>query len=299
MATAIIEDWATATNYEVGQMVFVEGQGAQFVNKLYRCIVAHTSNSWATDWGNSNWEEKPLKGYKGDTGEKGEKGDTGPTGATGAPGANGGNGADGIFSAIASQAEAQTGTENTKGMTALRTAQAIASQVPNLSAITDLENDVATLDGYRIDHGSRLNILEGLSPLTRARGEQRINNNQSSAQDIQGSGLPGQNGKGNDFMVDSDNATSYRAEVEIYREDDAEIRFSTVVLRFQYVNGTWYVARENTTVLVGGDDGVEFVLNDLGAGKAQVQYTSDNMAGGNYVSTSYVRYLMEQLNKSF
>ena len=38
-------------------------------------------------------------------------GPTGPTGATGAAGA------DGIFSAIASQAEAQVGTDNTKGMT--------------------------------------------------------------------------------------------------------------------------------------------------------------------------------------
>lgn len=299
MATAEIEDWASAVDYIENQMVFVEGQGAQFINKLYRCLTAHTSNSWATDWGNGLWEEKPIKGYKGDTGEKGEKGDTGATGATGPAGANGGDGADGIFSAIASQAEAQAGTDNVKGMTALRTAQAIASQVPNLSAITDLENGVATLNTYRIDHGSRLNILEGLSLLTRARGEQRINNNQSSAQDIQGSALPGQNGKGNDFMVDSDNATSYRAEVEIYREDDAEIRFSTVVLRFQCVNNVWYVARENTTVLVGGDDGVEFVLNDLGGGKAQVQYTSDNMAGGSYRDGSYVRYLIEQLNKSF
>lgn len=48
----------------------------------------------------------------------------GPTGAAGAAGAAG---ADGVFSAIASQAEAEAGTENTKGMTALRTAQAIAA----------------------------------------------------------------------------------------------------------------------------------------------------------------------------
>ena len=49
----------------------------------------------------------------------------GPTGATGPTGPAG---ADGIFSAIASQAEAEAGTENTKGMTALRTAEAIAAQ---------------------------------------------------------------------------------------------------------------------------------------------------------------------------
>lgn len=54
-------------------------------------------------------------------------GATGPTGAAGATGATGPAGADGIFSAVASQAEAEAGTENTKGMTALRTAEAIAA----------------------------------------------------------------------------------------------------------------------------------------------------------------------------
>lgn len=46
---------------------------------------------------------------------------TGQTGASGADGANG------IFSAIASQAEAEAGTDNVKGMSPLRTAQAIAA----------------------------------------------------------------------------------------------------------------------------------------------------------------------------
>jgi hypothetical protein len=45
----------------------------------------------------------------------------GPTGPTGP------SGADGIFSEIASQAEAEAGSDNTKGMTALRTAQAVAA----------------------------------------------------------------------------------------------------------------------------------------------------------------------------
>jgi hypothetical protein len=58
---------------------------------------------------------------------KGDTGDTGPTGPAGADGEDGEDGVDGIFSAIASEAEAQAGTENTKGMTPLRTAQAIAA----------------------------------------------------------------------------------------------------------------------------------------------------------------------------
>lgn len=48
-------------------------------------------------------------------------------GLVGAQGPAGANGTNGIFSAIASQSEAEAGTENTKGMTPLRTAQAIAA----------------------------------------------------------------------------------------------------------------------------------------------------------------------------
>ena len=52
----------------------------------------------------------------------------GPAGATGPTGPAGADGADGVFSAIASQAEAEAGADNTKGMTPLRTAQAITAQ---------------------------------------------------------------------------------------------------------------------------------------------------------------------------
>lgn len=53
-----------------------------------------------------------------------------PEGAQGAAGNNG------IFTAIASTAEAQAGTENTKGMTSLRVAEAITYQVSSLSAVS-------------------------------------------------------------------------------------------------------------------------------------------------------------------
>lgn len=56
------------------------------------------------------------------------RGPQGLPGANGTNGVDGADGADGIFSAIASQAEAEAGTDNAKGMTALRTAQAIAAQ---------------------------------------------------------------------------------------------------------------------------------------------------------------------------
>lgn len=50
-------------------------------------------------------------------------------------GAQGQAGNDGVFNAIASQTEAEAGTENTKGMTPLRVAQAINTQVSGVTAV--------------------------------------------------------------------------------------------------------------------------------------------------------------------
>ena len=61
---------------------------------------------------------------RGPTGPTGLTGATGPAGTNGTNGADGADGADGIFSTIASQAEAEAGTNNTKGMTPLRVKQA-------------------------------------------------------------------------------------------------------------------------------------------------------------------------------
>ena len=76
------------------------------------------------------------------------RGPAGPTGATGPQGPSGGidgadgndgaDGANGIFSAIASQAEAEAGTDNTKGMTALRVKQAstvVGSAIEELNSL--------------------------------------------------------------------------------------------------------------------------------------------------------------------
>lgn len=52
-----------------------------------------------------------------------------PQGAAGPAGSNG------VFTSVASQLEAETGTENTKGMTALRVAQAITAQVSGVTAV--------------------------------------------------------------------------------------------------------------------------------------------------------------------
>lgn len=60
-----------------------------------------------------------------------------PTGATGAQGDPGQDGADGIFSALASQVEAEAGTDNVKGMTPLRVAQAISALTPSTTVYND------------------------------------------------------------------------------------------------------------------------------------------------------------------
>ncbi len=58
-----------------------------------------------------------------------------PRGSDGTQGPAGADGSDGIFLSIASQSEAETGTENTKGMTPLRTKEAINAQVGAISTI--------------------------------------------------------------------------------------------------------------------------------------------------------------------
>jgi hypothetical protein len=72
-----------------------------------------------------------------------------PVGSTGATGSSGSAGSDGVFSAIASQAEAEGGTENTKGMTALRTKQAVDSYgvVTTSDVATTGANKILKLDG--------------------------------------------------------------------------------------------------------------------------------------------------------
>jgi hypothetical protein len=75
---------------------------------------------------------------------------SGPKGPTGSTGSTGAAGSDGVFSAIASQAEAEGGTENTKGITALRAKQAVDSY--GLIAANDL-SDVASASTARTNLG--------------------------------------------------------------------------------------------------------------------------------------------------
>ena len=152
---ATFPDWAQPVLYLVDQAVV-------YLDRPYRCLVEHTSFSFETDFGNGNWELLTFAGEDGPQGDKGDLGAQGPTGATGAAGAAGGNGSDGIFSEIASQAEAQTGTNNTKGMTPLRSRE---SQTAWKAAVLD---PIAVISDAKIqanvvsiaDHEARISVLE-------------------------------------------------------------------------------------------------------------------------------------------
>ena len=80
-----------------------------------------------------------------------------PTGATGSTGAAG---ADGVFSAIASQSEAETGTDNVKGMTALRVKQAVDSY--GILA-TDIGTTVQAFDADTLKADTTDNLTAGYS----------------------------------------------------------------------------------------------------------------------------------------
>lgn len=296
--TAEMKLWEVNKSYIVGQIVTVDatsGVPAAYYYKQYWCAVAHTASAFVGDYGNGKWVVLQTAEVKGDKGDKGDTGDQGVQGDQGVAGSNGAAGADGVFASIASQAEAQAGADNTKGMTPLRVAQAITALLPSHATIVSILASIASHTSSIGDLLSRVNILEGLSPLNLAFGVQRCNNNQLVALDIDASA--GEGGSGNAFTLDADGATSAEVLVEIYRKDDAETRFASITLILQYIENVWYIGRRVTTVLIGEMDGVEFGVNQVG-NACTVTYTSDNMAGGNYSSASYIKFRIQEISNA-
>jgi len=305
--SATINDWIPSKAYVEDEVVIVTTEAAQFNNFVYRCITGHTSLSFATDWGNGLWERVRYQGIQGVDGPQGV---VGPAGADGAIGAAGPAGADGVFTEIASQLEAETGADNTKGMSPLRTSQAITAQTlatvaqvaTNTANIATLQTSVTTLQNLTADLDSRVTVLETISPLSRILGEQKILNNTLVAIDIEGADAA-PDGAGARFEIHSSGAKSARVHIEIYREDDAEVLFTTCVLLLHLVNDVWYAERENTTIIVGNPDGVVFGITTTeplaGVFVGQVNYTSSNMVGGNYKDESKVKYSIQELSDTF
>lgn len=278
-----ISDWATATAYEQDEVVLYDDGVSK---RFYRCLSDHTSGTFATDLLANNWEEIVIIGRKGDQGEKGLKGDKGDTGATGATGATGPAGADGIFSAIASLAETLAGTDNTKGITPLRLQSKITDALSAYTTTTNIDSKNTSQDAEISNAKQRITTLENVNGINQFSGKQRLQNNVATVDKVALQGKDADTaelGYGLPMQRDKDGTEFARITCLVKRRDDTETRFVQVTLVMHYISGTWYIGRENTVVLNGGNpDGVTFSIDTDGDGVGLVSYETDNMAGGNY-----------------
>lgn len=315
--TSVSTIWATGEDYTEGQfMIYNDVPTSEGV---YQAQSAHTSGVFATDLADgkllliskditsgghtsSTFTTDLLAGYwelvPGNIGPEGEKGTTGDTGAAGADGSDGAQGdagaagADGIFSEIATQGESQTGTNNTKGMTPLRTKEAIAFQVPSLTVITDIQTKDSTQDDEITVLKNRVTALEGVLPVQKIFGFQNLLNDQAVAQEILG--YSGGSGWGGPMEVTSLSHRVCTFEIQIYRQTDDSLRLTKVILLalWDAENALWSIERTRTEAQFGAPDGVIFSIATV-AGVGQVSYVTDDMTGANYVAE--VRYTKEPI----
>jgi len=282
-------DWQVGVEYE-------EGQAIVYAKNLFRASEDHTSIDFLIDYvQDGKWEQVVVQGIQGNPGATGALGATGAAGAAGALGAAGPAGADGVFSAIASQGEAQTGTDNAKGMTALRTKEAIASQVPNLAVVTGLLAADTTLQNRVTTLETKVTALEATqNGGDRAVGWQLLANNSGPTRLLGRLNSP--SGEGDPLQLDSDGARSARIEVEIKRKTDLTTRFTTAILRIHYVEGTWYLGKESETKLVGALSGVTWGVEQTGEVGYPV-YTSDLQAGVQEDDETYIAWRILEISR--
>ena len=131
--------------------------------------------TWKSVWNGGAYDQNDAVSYagsswlslRGNTGIAPSEGaDWALIAAKGTDGSNGINGANGVFSEIASQAEAEAGTETSKGMTPERVAQAIAALANGGSSINWLgewQSNVTYAEGDAVSYGgsSWFSILNG------------------------------------------------------------------------------------------------------------------------------------------
>lgn len=288
-------DWSINTPY-------VRGNGVKEGGVTYLCLLNHTSDNsnFLTDLGLNRWE-RFNEGEQGIQGQTGAQGPTGPSGTNGLPGAAGANGNDGIFSEIANTAEAQAGTDDSKGMTPLKTAQAIASQVPSLPVVTGLQTSMSALSSSVGELGTRLSAVENSLRMNLGRfsGSQQLDNNVTTAIDLLGSNF-GATGVGAQLSVDDTGAEFANIQLYIRRTTDGNtVRFSSFKINMHFVNGTWYMMREETFVLEESleVDGVMLMINTDANGVGQVSYTSDDVGGVYDPKQSYIAWVGQEITK--
>jgi len=284
-------DWAPLTAYVVDQVV-IETQ------KMYRALIAHTSGTFSVDLVAGNWELLETEGIQGPPGIQGIQGAQGIQGIPGTNGLDGANGNDGIFAAIASQPEAEAGIDNVKGMTPLRTAQAITAQLPTHADIIQIKADISTNALNISDLTTRMIAVETAvqQAIGKFTGSQFLLNNQAVPVELLGQGSP--IGQGAPLNRDGDGTVFADVMLYISRKTDTETRFSTFNLIFQYVDAVWYVARRETLQLeVTLDlDGVILTIATDGPSKVgQVSYATDNMAGVNHDTQSKIAWLGQEI----
>lgn len=274
----ILADWVAGTTYKLNQTVI-------FNQRIYRALEAHTAGgNFLTDLGAAKWELVRTQGIQGPQGPIGVAGPTGATGPTGPAGVDGADGVDGVFSEIATQAEAEAGVNNTKGMTSLRTKQAIDAQVP--AFLSDLEafEEEATKDIAELKVA--VNNLESFAEFAVGKfsGSQKLLNNQSVPVELLGKFIPEfGDGRGGPLQRSSAGSQFAKVFIQISRRMGsglANVRFSSFDLIMQFVEGEWYIGREGTTQLVYELelDGVTLSVN-TDAGVGQISYTTDAMTG--------------------
>lgn len=283
VSSAAIPDWAPATNYLENQVVIDKDTPT---NKIWRALSDHTSGgTFNGDFVGGKWELLP-NGADGQDGSNGSNGADGADGTNGTNGLDGADGADGVFAAIASQAEAEAGVNNVKGMTALRTKQAIDLQVPALSVITTLQTDLDAAELTIQDHQNRIVSLEASAEfaLGRFAGSQKIVNAQAAPLELLGGANPiPSDGRGSGFLRDGDGTEFAKVLVYIKRVNSlGDVRFTSFDLIMHYVDSVWYITRDDTVQLVLALDLDGIVLSVATDGitkEGQLSYTSDDMGG--------------------
>lgn len=298
----ILNDWATSTAYAENELIFYTVD-----SKIYRAVVAHTSGTFATDLAAARWELVQTKGIKGDKGDTGDTGATGATGSTGATGAAGADGSDGIFSAIANQSEAEGGTENTKGMTSLRTKQAIDALVPSVTEVAQAFSDIDDAEADIIDLQGRVSVLESFADFQTGRfaGSQKLKN-AHGPQLLLGDDAPIA-GEGNGFAFSRTSSGTEYATIHVFIKrinDLGERRAASFEIDMQFVEDTWYIGRKNTTQLNEelDLDGVTLsvVTTDNGGGiyTGDVYYSTDDMGGSDddvHFQNSKIQYWGQEI----
>jgi len=301
---ALIPDWLPATNYVISQTIIDPTS-----KKMYRALTVHTSGGdFNTDLVGGEWELVPTTGLKGDPGVQGPNGLQGPQGIQGINGNNGAPGVNGVFAAIASKAEAEAGVDNTKGMTPLRTKEAIDFQLPNHAIIVDLLARVVALEAQNADQETRLIAIEtNVIPGTgRFSGSQIIKNAAGPIDILGGNNPTPADGRGDALLRSSAGTEFAKVQMQVRRKTDTEFRFVSydLIMQFNSDTNVWFIGRDGTDQLDGSLnlDGIVLTVttNPDGFGEfiGQVSYTSDNMLGANHDTQSEMKWIGQEIPKN-